>query len=97
MYIDIKGNKRQKVGLHMHTSVSDGKLSPEETARAYKSQGYDAIALTDHWTFGEYGNFEGMTVNIRELLQLYLEKDGYAVTVAADGGQGLEKFRAIKP
>ena len=35
--------------------------------------------------------------NIRELLQLYLEKDGYAVTVAADGGQGLEKFRAIKP
>ena len=35
--------------------------------------------------------------NIRELLQLYLEKDGYAVTLAADGGQGLEKFRAIKP
>ena len=35
--------------------------------------------------------------NIRELLQLYLEKDGYAVTIAADGGQGLEKFRAIKP
>ena len=35
--------------------------------------------------------------NIRELLQLYLEKDGYAVTVAADGGQGLEKFRSIKP
>ena len=35
--------------------------------------------------------------NIRELLQLYLEKDGYAVTLACDGGQGLEKFRAIKP
>jgi len=35
--------------------------------------------------------------NIRELLQLYLEKDGYAVTLAADGGQGLDKFRAIKP
>ena len=35
--------------------------------------------------------------NIRELLQLYLEKDGYAVTLATDGGQGLEKFRAIKP
>ena len=34
--------------------------------------------------------------NIRELLQLYLEKDGYAVTVASDGGQGLDKFRAIK-
>ena len=35
--------------------------------------------------------------NIRELLQLYLEKEGYAVTLAADGGQGLEKFRAIQP
>ena len=35
--------------------------------------------------------------NIRELLQLYLEKDGYAVTLAADGGQGMEKFRSIKP
>ena len=35
--------------------------------------------------------------NIRELLQLYLEKGGYAVTLASDGGQGLDKFRAIKP
>ena len=35
--------------------------------------------------------------NIRELLQLYLEKDGYAVTLAADGGQGLEKYRMLKP
>ena len=35
--------------------------------------------------------------NIAELLQMYLEKEGYAVTVALDGGQGLDKFRAIKP
>ena len=35
--------------------------------------------------------------NIAELLQMYLEKEGYAVTVAHDGGQGLSKFRAIKP
>ena len=35
--------------------------------------------------------------NIQELLQLYLEKEGYAVTVASDGAQGLAKFRAIKP
>ena len=35
--------------------------------------------------------------NIAELLQMYLEKEGYAVTVANDGGQGLSKFRAIKP
>ena len=35
--------------------------------------------------------------NIAELLQMYLEKEGYAVTVAPDGGQALSKFRAIKP
>ena len=35
--------------------------------------------------------------NIAELLQMYLEKEGYAVTIAGDGGQGLTKFRAIQP
>ena len=35
--------------------------------------------------------------NIAELLQMYLEKEGYAVTIASNGGQGLDKFRAIKP
>ena len=35
--------------------------------------------------------------NIAELLQMYLEKEGYSVTTASDGGKGLEKFRAIKP
>lgn len=35
--------------------------------------------------------------NIAELLQMYLEKEGYAVTCAQDGGQGLSKFRSIKP
>ena len=35
--------------------------------------------------------------NISELLQMYLEKDGYAVTTAYDGAQGLQKFRSIQP
>ncbi|MBR2311536.1 MAG: response regulator transcription factor [Oscillospiraceae bacterium] len=35
--------------------------------------------------------------HIADLLQLYLEKEGFAVTVADDGGKGLEKFRAIGP
>ena len=35
--------------------------------------------------------------NIAQLLQMYLEKEGYAVTLAYDGGQGLDKFRAIQP
>ncbi len=35
--------------------------------------------------------------HIQELLQMYLEKEGYAVTTADDGGQGLTKFRSIHP
>ena len=35
--------------------------------------------------------------NIAELLQLYLQKEGYAVAVAYDGGQGVEVFRSVKP
>ena len=35
--------------------------------------------------------------NIAELLQMYLEKEGYAVTVAHDGGAGLSKYRTIGP
>ena len=35
--------------------------------------------------------------NISDLLLLYLEKEGYAVTTATDGGQGLAKFRTINP
>ena len=33
--------------------------------------------------------------NIADLLHLYLEKEGYATTIAADGGKGLEKFREL--
>ena len=35
--------------------------------------------------------------NISELLQLYLNKEGYRVTAAYDGKQGLERFRALQP
>ena len=35
--------------------------------------------------------------NICELLRLYLTKEGYQVTVANDGEEGLEKFNAVNP
>ena len=36
-------------------------------------------------------------VNICELLRLYLTKEGYQVTIANDGEEGLEKFNQVKP
>jgi hypothetical protein len=35
--------------LHTHSTRSDGVLSPEEVCRRYKAEGYDFIALTDHF------------------------------------------------
>ena len=35
--------------------------------------------------------------NIAELLRLYLEKDGFDVSRAADGGEGVEYFRVFAP
>lgn len=37
-----------KANLHCHTTISDGKLTPEETKREYQKQGYSIIAFTDH-------------------------------------------------
>lgn len=37
-----------KANFHTHTTVSDGKLTPEEIRDAYKAKGYQILALTDH-------------------------------------------------
>lgn len=53
MHIVKNGDRWYKGNLHTHTNLSDGKLSPEETKAYYSAAGYDFIALTDHWKFGE--------------------------------------------
>ncbi|SEQ91520.1 PHP domain-containing protein [Thalassovita taeanensis] len=40
--------------LHTHSNLSDGALDPIEVCRRYKAEGYDFIALTDHFV-GLYG------------------------------------------
>ena len=39
--------------LHTHSTRSDGVLSPEEVCRRYRAEGYDFLALTDHFV-GHY-------------------------------------------
>ena len=38
----LKGN------LHVHTTLSDGKRTPDEVRARYRSHGYDFLAITDH-------------------------------------------------
>lgn len=35
--------------LHTHSTLSDGALDPAEVCRRYKAEGYDFLALTDHF------------------------------------------------
>ncbi len=34
---------------HTHTTLSDGKGTPQEVAELYRTRGYDFLTLTDHW------------------------------------------------
>lgn len=43
-----------KGNLHTHSTRSDGVLPPEEVCRRYRGEGYDFLALTDHFV-GAYG------------------------------------------
>ncbi len=40
--------------IHTHSTRSDGILEPAEVCRRYRAEGYDFIALTDHF-MGDYG------------------------------------------
>lgn len=62
MYQDMFGVKRYKVGLHVHTTNSDGRVSPEESARIYKEAGFDVIAHTDHWVYHGEEELGGLKV-----------------------------------
>ena len=37
-----------KANLHVHTTVSDGQMTPEEIKRIYREHGYSIVAFTDH-------------------------------------------------
>jgi hypothetical protein len=46
-----------KANLHTHTTVSDGRMSPEERAKWYRENGYNILAITDHCKYRQYPEF----------------------------------------
>ncbi|MDD4133553.1 MAG: hypothetical protein PHN46_00475 [Eubacteriales bacterium] len=48
MHVFALTEQALKINLHMHTSQSDGRLSPLEALKSYEDAGYDAVCLTDH-------------------------------------------------
>lgn len=47
-YLIPNEGKFYKTALHTHTTVSDGKLTPEELKEEYKKRGFSVVAYTDH-------------------------------------------------
>ena len=47
-YLLPENGNLYKANLHCHTTVSDGKQTPEEVKTDYMKQGYSVIAYTDH-------------------------------------------------
>lgn len=62
MIIDMFGQTRLKMNLHLHTTDSDGGKSPEEAAAIYRAAGYDIIAITDHWKYTASGEIGGLRI-----------------------------------
>ena len=47
-YLLPEQGKFYKANLHMHTTVSDGRITPEQTKADYMAEGYSIVAFTDH-------------------------------------------------
>ena len=47
-YLLPKEGKFYKANLHMHTNISDGRMTLEETKREFMKRGYSIVAFTDH-------------------------------------------------
>lgn len=62
MYTDAHGQKWWKGNLHTHTTLSDGRRTPQQVLRLYADFGYDFLALTDHWVHGPGGCEQGLLV-----------------------------------
>jgi hypothetical protein len=74
MTFDLPG-RFWRGNLHTHTNLSDGYLSPTETAQVYRGAGYDFVAITDHFR-PEYGYPVTDTRDLRT--------DGFTTLISAE-------------
>lgn len=70
-----EGGVWYKGNLHSHTTLSDGRLSPEELIAAYRGRGYDFLAITDHNIFDRHEAGDGFLV-IPSFEYTFAERNG---------------------
>lgn len=89
MYTDKNGDTWYKVGLHMHTTESDGRVPIEAAAKIYKAAGFDVIAITDHWKY--HGEDEICGLKIISGSEYNLGASDTSVDVMHIVGVGMDK------
>ena len=84
MHFISRADNQFKANLHSHTTLSDGSLTPEQSVEAYKSHGYQILALTDHeapyahhcFTTDEFLMLTGYEAYIRPSAECIIDRFG---------------------
>ena len=74
MEIIKRGAPQYKANLHCHSTLSDGKLTPDELKAAYKENGYSVLAITDHDTATAYPELTEKLDYIKKIISIEEEK-----------------------
>lgn len=85
----LKGN------IHSHTCNSDGELTPEQMKDAYKSHGYDFLAVTDHDFYSDTRHLSDKDFTMIQGFELWAnnasnDKDIHVNFLWADALEGIE-------
>jgi hypothetical protein len=81
-----------KGNLHVHTTESDGKLSPQEVVAAYAGHGYDFLSITDHRKVTDVAALDSMGMLLLPGMEMdggKTQVDGSYHIVAIGGQPGL--------
>ena len=68
--------KYYRANLHCHSTVSDGRKTPEELKRDYKARGYSILSITDHNVLIPHNDMSDDS---------FLMLNGFETDVSADG------------
>lgn len=73
MKINFNGIEQNvyKAALHTHTTVSDGKFSPEQVIELYQKAGFDVLAFSDHRKTNPVSSYDGKGMTLLSGIELH--------------------------
>ena len=71
-----------KANFHSHTTVSDGKLTPQELRDAYREKGYSILAITDHSVMVQHQHLNQPDFLLLTGVEININQDGWKETRA---------------